>query len=387
VNTHKLKRKMWHLIAVIFMIGILALSLVSCVENELIRVGFVAQLTGDQAELGVQERNGVQIAVDKINAKGGINGRPIELIVKDDKGTPKGAKAADRELIKAGVVATIGHATSGQTEAGLTVTNPAHVVMLSPTTSSSELSGKQDYFFRIAQSTDTRAEMLAQYIYQDRKIHRIAVIYDTDNAAYSKDYVKGFTGKYQQLGGKVVAEEGFSSKAQPDFTALVAKLRASNPGGLLIVASDIDTALVAQRVRLAGWHIPLFTTALAQTETLIDVGGKAVEGMEIELSRSSSAPTPAYLAFAKRYQARYGRVPSFGAVQGYEAAEVLAEALKNTDGKAEGLPQALVNIKNFKGLNETYSLDKYGDVVRAANIGVIRDGKYVVIKSSKPTGL
>jgi branched-chain amino acid transport system substrate-binding protein len=384
MNTEEPKSKSaWQMVAAVCatvcIIGVLTIAFVGYAGRQPIRVGFVAQLTGVQAELGVQERNGAQMAVDEINAKGGIDGRLIELIVKDDKGTPEGAKTADRELVKAGVVAIIGHATSGQTMAGLTVTDPAHVQMISPTSSSSELSGKKDYFFRIAQSTDTRAEMFAQHIYLDRKIHGIALIYDADNATYSKDFLKSFMAKYKSLGGNVDAEDGFSSKAKPDFTALVTKLRASNPSGLFVAASDIDTALIAQRARLIGWQTPLFTTSWAQTEALINDGGKAVEGMEVELAMSLSAPTPEFLDFVKHWKTRYGSSPGFGSAQGYEAVKVLEVALQNTNGKAEGLPEALVSIKKFKGLSEAFTIDKYGDVKRPQYFGVIRNGKYLDI--------
>ncbi|CAG0964133.1 partial Leucine-, isoleucine-, valine-, threonine-, and alanine-binding protein, partial [Anaerolineae bacterium] len=153
MNAQKLMSKsLEHLIQLGLLIWIAAFFLVSCAGNVPIRVGFVAQLTGVQAELGVQERNGVQLAVEEINAAGGIAGRPIELIVQDDLGTPEGAQAADRELIGAGVVAIVGHATSAQTISGLAVTNPARIVMLSPTATTPELSGLDDYFFRIGYS-------------------------------------------------------------------------------------------------------------------------------------------------------------------------------------------------------------------------------------------
>jgi branched-chain amino acid transport system substrate-binding protein len=386
MNTFKLVSKsMWRLTLAGLLIWIAAFFLVSCAGKEPIRVGFVAQLTGVQAELGVQERNGAQLAVEEINAAGGIAGRPIELILQDDLGTPEGAQAADQELIDAGVVAIIGHATSGQTMAGLAVTNPAHVVMLSPTTSTPELSGQDDYFFRIAYSLMNRAHALAQHIYQNRNITRIAVIYDTDNAAYSKAFLEAFAGKYQSLGGKLTAEAGFSSKSQPDFAPLVAQLRASNPDGLLIIAADIDTALIAQRTRLMDWPIPLFTTAWAQTETLVNNGGQAVEGLEIEIANALNNQAPAYLDFKTRYQARFGQAPAFGAALGYEAAKVLAAALQETNGKADGLAQALVGIKNFKGLSETFSFDRYGDVIRPFYLGAIRDGKYVDIEALELT--
>ena len=386
MNVLKLiSNSMWRLIPAGLLIGIAAFFLVNCTGKEPIRVGFVAQLTGVQAELGVQERNGVQLAVEEINAAGGVAGCPIELIVRDDLGIPEGAQTADRELIQAGVVAIIGHATSGQTMAGLKVTNPVHVVMISPTATSPELSGQDDYFFRIVYSLMDRAHALAQHIYQGRHITRVAGIYDTDNTAYSKAYLEAFTDKYQSLGGKLVAQVTFSSKAQPDFAPLVTQLRASNPDGLLIIAADIDTALIAQRTRLMDWSIPLFTTSWAQTETLINNGGQAVEGLEIEIANALNNETPDYLDFITRYQARFGQAPSFGAALGYEAAKVLATALQKTGGQAEGLVQALIGIKNFKGLADTFSFDKYGDVIRPFYLGAIRDGKYVAIEPQRLT--
>jgi branched-chain amino acid transport system substrate-binding protein len=185
------------------------------------------------------------------------------------------------------------------------------------------------------------------------------------------------------LGGNVDAETGFSAKAKPDFTPLLEKLHASDPDGLFIIASDIDTALIAQRTRLMDWQDPLFTTAWAQTETLINSGGKAVEGMEIELAMSLSAPTPVYLDFVKNWQTKYGSVPAFGSAQGYEAVKVLAVAMQKTGGKAEGLSQALESIKSFKGLSEAFSIDEYGDAKRPQYIGVIRDSQYMDIKSLK----
>lgn len=353
-------------------------SLAGCFRPEPLRVGFVAQLSGVGAELGDQERNGAQLAVEEINAAGGVAGRQIDLIVKDDLGTREGAQAADRELVSSGAVAIIGHATSEQTIAGLAVTDPAHVLMLSPTASTPELSGRVDYFFRVAQALVLPREF-ARRIGADRRLQRISVIYDKDNRAYSEGYLRAFLDAYQSRGDMSVAHVSFSSKAKPDFTPLVAQLRASRPDGLLIIASDIDTALIAQRTRLLGWMIPMFTTAWAQTQTLIDNGGRALEGMEIELASSYTSQTPRCLEFKTHYQARFGLTPSFGAVFSYEATEVLAVALKSTGGKAKGLPQALVSIKDFQGLGDTLSFDRYGDVRRPIHFGVIRNGRFVGI--------
>ena len=154
--------------------------------------------------------------------------------------------------------------------------------MISPTVSSPLFSGKDDYFFMVMASNPVRAQAFAQHIYLHRNVTRIAAIYDTDNTAYTQTYLESFTEKYESLGGRVVARTNFSSMTQPDFTPLLSQLRVSNPDGLLIIASDSDTALIAQRARSMGWQVPLFTSTWAETETLIDNGGHSAEGMEIE---------------------------------------------------------------------------------------------------------
>jgi branched-chain amino acid transport system substrate-binding protein len=346
-------------------------------------VGFVGQLTGKQMELGIQERNGVQLAVDTINAAGGIGGRAITLLVRDDQGTPDKAREVDRELVGAGVVAIIGHPTTAQSLAGMEVTNPAKVVLLSPTVSSPVVSGKDDWFFRIYPSFKDSAQAFADYVLGKVAVSRLAIILDTDNGGYTKTYEGTFRERYQASQGVVTAETTFSSKTQPDFGPLLADLRASQAQGLLIIASDIDTALIAQRARLLGWSLPLFTSAWAQTETLLNNGGRAIEGMKIEQSYALTSQAPSFLEFRRRYEARYGTAPSFGAAFGYEAAQALAEALRRTGGEARGLKESLLRIKDFQGLMDTFSFDAFGDVNRPFYLSEIRDGKFVPVAKLK----
>jgi branched-chain amino acid transport system substrate-binding protein len=223
--------------------AVMGLLSFSCAQKEPIRVGFVAELTGRQADLGVQERNAAQLAVEKINAAGGVAGRPIELVVRDDRGTSEGAQAGDRELIADRVVAIIGHATSGQTIAALPVTETAAMVLISPTSSTPKLSGLKDRFFRVCADIAGAARALAQHVYQRRRVTRLAVLYDTDNSPYTESYWTAFAVQYRTEGGDVVGKASFSSGAQPDFAPLIARLQKTSAEGLLVIASPLDTAL------------------------------------------------------------------------------------------------------------------------------------------------
>lgn len=389
-NVTKNTYRLWALfVSIILIIGILGFFCIERIKNKQIIIGFSAQLTGKQAELGVQERNGVQLAVEEINAAGGIAGRKISLIIHDDLGIAEEARNGDAELVEEGAVAIIGHATTAQTLEGLKVTNPAKVIMIGPTVSTPELSGVDDYFFRVHPSFENSAQNFAKYIYEHNGLDRMAIIFDNDNRAYSKTYSTTFTDEFRALGGNTIGETSFSSSAQPDFLPMLSRLRESSPEGLLIVASDIDTALIAQRTRLMGWKVPLFAASWAQTETLINSGGRAVEGMELEQAYALASKSQVFMDFQSRYKTRFGSYPSFGAACSYESAYVLAEALKKTNGNKDGLKQALLDIDNFRGLTDTFFIDKFGDVTRPFYLTAIHNGEFVTVdmlSSDNPGG-
>ena len=362
----------------------LGLPLSGCANRSPIRIGFAGELTGRQADLGVHGRNGAQLAVETINAAGGVAGRPIELVVRDDRGTPEGAQTADRELMGKGVVAIIGHMTSAQTVAGRSATEPAKMVLFSPAASTPELSGLDDFFFRITPTHLDQANILAQHVYHKRGLARIAVIYDTDNAAYAESYADAFAKSLESMGGQVVARISFASSRDPNLASLVTELRIANPAGLLIIASPLDTALLAQHTRLSGWNVPLFSSAWAQTEGLIQNGGQAVEGIEIMIAFDVNSQSAAYQKFKTRYQASFGHAPTFAAGEAYEVVLVLAAALGKTGGRAEGLPQALLKTHDFEGLIGKISLDAYGDVARTLFLVSIRNGEFVTLAAVEP---
>lgn len=379
MNKIKFKSKKNLYVCIIIFLLIAVFFFFKIKKSQPIIIGLSAQLTGKQAELGVQERNGALLAVEKINSQGGIQGRKISLIINDDLGIKEVAKSGDNELIKKGAVAIIGHSTTAQTMEGIKAANANHVVMIGPTISTPELSGINDYFFRVYPSFKKSSKNLARYANKKSGITRLAIIYDNNNMEYSRTYSKVFAKKFTLLGGTITDEISYSSFTPTDYYPLLLKLKESKAEGLLIVASDVDTALITQRARLMGWQVPVFTSGWAQTEALIDNGGKAVEGMILEHIYTVDNKTPAFVDFESRYKTRFGIEPSFGAAFSYEATLVLAEALKKTNGNKDGLKDALLNIHDFKGIMNTFSFDKYGDVERPCYLSTINNGKFLIV--------
>lgn len=366
--------------------SILLLSLLwtGCTLRRPIQIGFAGELTGRRAELGVDGRDGALLAVETLNRAGGVAGRPVELVVRDDLGTPEGAREAARQLIAADVVAIVGHMTSEQTLSAYPVTEAAEMLLFSPTASTPVLSGRDDHFFRINPTNSLGAQVLARHIIRDRGLSRVAVVFDIDNAAYVRSYRDAFVESFENEDGLVVGEVSFSSADEPDFGLLLSELREAELEGILIIASPFDTALIAQRARLEGANWPLFAAGWAETDTLLRNGGAAVEGIEIVMNYDSNSRDPAFLDFAARYQERFGRLPTFAAAQSYEAVIVLAAGLEQTGGGSSGLPQALLDIETFEGLSGTIHIDPFGDIVRTIYLTTVEDGEFVTLASVEP---
>jgi len=370
-----LRWRNYSLIAVFFL-----LFLSSCGSREPIRVGFVAGLSGPNAALGVDGRDGALLAVEKINSEGGVNGRPIELIIRDDLGTPDGAVAADDELINTeGVSAIIGHMTSGTMMAAWPRVKDSGVVFLSPTVSTPQLSGIRDNFFRLIPVNSANAKKLADYAFTDLSIENVAIFFDKDNAAFTDTYRYGFSEQFTSNGGNILLEYEFSSSSAPDFKPVLADLKRQEPDGIFIIASAVDTALVAQQVRLLDMDVQLLTSNWALTEDLIENGGQAVDGIIAVVANDENNQSPAYLDFSNRFQERFGHKPTFAAGYGYEAVLVLANAYQLDDD--HGLVDALLKTNNFPGLNGNISFDTFGDVIRNLYLIAVRDGKFVTEKT------
>ncbi len=362
---------------------LLLLMIPGCTNQQPILVGLSMEMTGRRSDLGVEARDGVMLAVDQINAAGGINGRPIQLLIRDEKGDPEMARQMDAELIEAGVVAILGHTTSEQTAAVLDEINEAEVVLLSPTAASSDFDHQGDYFFRVMSSNYAWGRVTAKYIYQSRGLHRIVGIYDIGNRSYTETFWNVVSEEFEALGGDASQSFVYIS-GETDLQALMETVSEVETDGLVMVSSPVDTALMVQYARQFGIECPIFSSPWAETSELLNKGGAAVEGLEMVSAYNFSDSSPNAQAFRSDFITRYNRAPGFPAAYAFEAMLVLAEALRITGGKAEGLPEALLSIEDFEGVQGSISIDPYGDVTRDIYITTIKDRQFVTTAIISP---
>lgn len=355
--------------------GLVAILLLAgCGQQEPIRIGFIGELTGNSSDLGEAGRNGAMLAIEQHNLNGGINGRPIELLARDTGSTPESAIRADSELLKAQVVAIIGPMTSGMAEILLPTHEAAQTVLVSPTASAVKLAGRDDQLFRINWTSRDNARVYAKYCLE-KGFRRISTAVNLNNHTFTESWMLEFKQAFEQEGGKVVATLGFDSAAE-SLQPVVEQLLAPQPDALVLIANAGDSARLAQQTRKLNKDVPLIAAEWASTDQLIELGGKAVEGMAILQQFNADDQSPRFSDFRQRYSKRFGREPAFASVLAHDAATVVIDALSRRSGN-QPLKQALVALSPFQGLQETIHFDASGDTRRSVAFAVIDNGRYV----------
>ena len=359
-----------------FWLGLFLLTLLTaCRQAEPpLQIGFVAGLTGRVAGLGIAGHDGALLAIEEYNRAGGLKGRQVELVVRDDQQDEKVGAAVIQELLATDVVAIIGPMTSSMATVMLSAANLRQVVLLSPTVTANRFNDQDDHFLRVTMPLKINAEKLADYalLHQQRNI---AVCIDMANAAYTEDWLATFAQKLELGGGRVLHVERLRPGVAEGFLPLAERMLKAAPDAILLLCGAMDTAMVAQQLRKLGSQLPLFSSEWAFTNDLIGFGGKAVEGMQAFVSYNPTSQVPRHLAFVANFDKRFGYRPSFAGVLGYEAASYLLEALERNPQRA-GLKAQLLRLGHFSGLQGEVRVNRFGDAQRETSLAVIKAGQF-----------
>ncbi len=208
-----------------------------CKADDPILIGFLAGTSGRVADLGISGRDAAQLAIEQCNQSGGVSGRKVRLIIKDDQQKPEVARQATRELISEGVVAVIGPMTSDMAMAVTPIANDAKILLLSPTATTDFLSDKNDFFSRVVSTTRNYASRGARFLFKSGRMHRVAAAYDLNNRFFSENWAENFKNTFIELGGRIVASVGFDALGDRTFFETAKELLAAQPDGVLIIAA------------------------------------------------------------------------------------------------------------------------------------------------------
>ncbi len=340
-----------------------------------IRVGFVGSISGRMADLGVGGRDGVILATEEINRAGGITGRQIDLLIRDDQHDPTVAAQVDQELIDQGVVALIGHMTSTMTLIGASIANRSQVLLFSPTASTTALSNQEDWVFRLYPDSRQENVRLADLAYNRLNLRKMILVRDDQNRAYTQDYGDWFASEFSRRGGQIVTDLHFTSSRKFPFSELAERIASAPGDGILLLCNAVDTALLTQKLRQRGVNHPILVSEWSTTEELISLGGEATEGLMLIQSVIPLGNSPREKHFRDQFLERFGYPPDFSAIKAYDAAHILFTALKK-DPNPRKLRETIVGIQYFQGVQTRYRLTPTGDAEQKLFVMEIHKGHY-----------
>jgi branched-chain amino acid transport system substrate-binding protein len=329
-------------------------------KNEPIKIGLSINLSGRGGSAGEYIRNGAMLAVAEINKKGGIHGRPLSLLIRDDKNTDEGILQADKELIAQGVPVIIGHTYSEATFKAYPYVTSHNTLLFTPFTGTTRLAGKDDLFFRTSVDNNAYGKALSVLLAK-RQIKTVSFLLDMSNPSFVLDYVEQTKKVYP---GHISTVQ-FNSRKTTDWERVLCGLTNPKPDAIVLLTEVTMTGIAAQKLRAKGFEGDFIASLWAQTPDLMRYGGKAVEGLTIITFVSPQYNSPQYKAFAKEVKEKFGQPVTARTVRAYEAIYIISEALKQcTEITATELKKTLLRIPRFDTVIGPVKFDSFGDVIR-----------------------
>lgn len=368
----------WGSTLTILCFSCVALS-VSCGSRQPIKVGFAGCLTGLKSDLGVNAMYGVQLALDEVNEAGGIRGRKIELVIRDDKADPDEALKCDKEMLAQGVVAIIGHMESGTVAKSLPWATEHGLLYISPTISGQGYAGIDDALLRVVTSGGRQSSALASVITEHER-KATAVLWDATNRPYSDSLKEFFASEASPKGNRIVFDESFNMSASVDYEKLAERLGASGADSILIIASSTETANLLQNFSGFPLNLPIYMAGWSMSSDLITRAGASVEGTYLVNNTLVESDKKRFVEFAAAYRNRYGTEPTAGAILAHDAFTVLVESLRRVKAFTPAALKAYILANpNFDGLQSGITFDEYGDVSRPTWLYTVKNGEYVLL--------
>lgn len=379
------KRRFWWRFLIVA--GLLAVSgaglLPGCTLNSPVKIGFVGTMMGRGAELTLDARDGVMLAVEEQNAAGGIKGRPVELLVYNDQQDHQIALEANRKMVAGGVAVIINHSNSTINIKILNELNRLGVLSLSTLAGATALSGHDDYFFMMHGSLKPTVSSLVKEIAANHR-KKASVIYDSTNQNFAQEWIAEFKRLFEQSGGEVVKTVSYYSGASPNLSKLVRELLKTDVQLVLAIGNSYDTAILFQQIRNRNPDLALYTTELAMTKDFLEYGGPTVEGVTLSGFFDPHSRNPLFVRFKKRYSQRFNTEPSGAALLAYETARMFMDVLAKTGFKTtDSLKKAILKQQVFQGLQGTFRINRYGDAQRKVIVTTIRDRNYGRCRDAK----
>jgi len=349
-----------------------------------IKVGEFASLTGSEATFGQSSHKGTQLAIDELNATGGVLGKKIQLITEDNQSQAGQSSTAVRKLISSdNVVAVLGEVASSRSLEAAPICQQNKIPMISPSSTNPKVTEVGDYIFRVCFIDPFQGTVMANFGRKTLKMNTAAILSDV-KSDYSVGLAKFFKEGFIANGGTIIAEQKYSG-GDKDFNAQLTAIKAANPDGIFVPGYYTEVGLIALQAKQLGITVPLFGGDGWESASLMQIGGAALEGDYYSTHYSPEDTSLAVQFFVKHFKEKYNETPDAMAALGYDSAMILADAMKragSTDGAK--VRDALVATKNFHAVSGSITIDPNRNASKPAVILQIKNGAFKYVETIAP---
>lgn len=351
-----------------------------------VKIGSASPLTGPQAHIGIDIRNGVQLAIDDLNAKGvEIGGKKVkfELVAEDDEANPTKATTVAQKLVDAKVAAVVGHFNSGASIPASKVYADGGIPQISPSSTNPDYTLKGfKTTFRVVAHDGQQGPTLARFAVNTLKMKNIAVI--DDSTAYGQGLADNFEASAKTLSAKIIAREHTTDK-DTDFKAILTGIKGKKPDLIMFGGIDPQAAPMIRQMKELGIKAKFIGGDGMQTPNFIKLAGDASDGAMASIPGLPKDQMPGGKAFLEKYKAKFNQEVELFAPMGYDAVFVFVEAMKRASSAdpAKFLPE--IRKTDYQGVIGPIAFDDKGDLKNGPiTIYVVKDGKWEPLEVVKP---
>jgi branched-chain amino acid transport system substrate-binding protein len=352
------------------------------VASEIV-VGEFASLSGATASFGQSSHKGTAMAIDEINAAGGVLGKKLRLETEDDQSKPGEAATVVRKLIsRQHIVALLGEVASSRSLEAAPICEAAGIPMISPASTNPKVTEVGNFVFRVCFIDPFQGTVLSKFALS-KGWKRVAILTDVKQD-YSVGLSQFFKAHVSGNGGEVVSEQSYSS-GDKDFKAQLTAIKATSPDVILASGYYTESGLIALQARELQISAPLIGGDGWDSPSLVEVGGKAVEGSFFSNHFSAEDPSPSIRTFLQKFNDKFHEQPDAMAALGYDSAMILVDAIKRA-GTTEGtkLRDAIAATKDFEAVTGKITLNAQRNADKSAVILEVRDGKFKYVETVAP---
>lgn len=350
-----------------------------------ILVGEFASLTGKEATFGISSHEGTMLAIEELNAAGGLLGKKFELKTEDDQskaGEP--ANVVNKLISKDGVIAVLGEVASSRSLEAAPICQQNKIPMISPASTNPKVTETGNFIFRVCFIDPFQGTVMANFATKTLKAKKVAVFTDV-KSDYSKGLAKFFKEGFTKAGGTIAGELDFNG-GDKDFKAQLTAIKSAAPDAVFVPGYYTDVALICIQAKQLGLEVPLFGGDGWESETLLQIGKEAVEGHYFSTHYAADAASPKVTSFVAAYKKRFnGKVPDAMAALGYDSAMILADAIKRADSTdGDKIRAALATTKDYDAVTGKITINEKRDAVKSAVILQVKGGAFKFLETVSP---